>query len=306
MVFIRQDPPFVDKSVDPNGPSIDAAWHNKVDKGAGDAHDELANHAGDITNPHGVTAAQAGALTQAEADAIYKAIGYIPAWAEVAGKPTTFAPSAHKTSHATGGADVLLPSDIEALGQVYDEGALIAYAQALDFLGAGVIVSRNATTGRIEVTISGAAAGAASETAAGITEQATQAEVEAGTAGNLFATVARLKAELDRRLNAGTWTDPSLTSGWTNFSGEQPIQYRKSAAGIVTIRGLGAPGTFGVDAIVFTLPVGFRLAARERFIGATSPSGTVGQIFVQPDGRVVPLNGSTILSFSGISFEATQ
>lgn len=41
------------------------------------------------SNPHPVY------LTQAEGDALYKAIGYVPSWAEITGKPTTFPPDAH-------------------------------------------------------------------------------------------------------------------------------------------------------------------------------------------------------------------
>lgn len=91
------------------------------------------------------------------------------------------------------------PGNDARLRTIRDEGVSLADRAILDFLGSGVIVEDDSTTGRTKVTISGAAAGAASETAAGITEQATQTEVETGTAGNLFATVARLKAELDRR-----------------------------------------------------------------------------------------------------------
>jgi hypothetical protein len=71
-----------------------------------------------------------------------------------------------------------------------------------------------------------APASPASEAGAGTVELATEAEVQAGTAGVLVATVARLKAELDRRAAAMTpeaVIAPTLTSGWTNFASDATV-----------------------------------------------------------------------------------
>jgi len=38
----------------------------------------------------------------------------LPAWSDVQGKPSSFTPSAHKSTHASGGSDALTPSDIGA------------------------------------------------------------------------------------------------------------------------------------------------------------------------------------------------
>jgi hypothetical protein len=45
-------------------------------------------------------------------DTLYQAAGLT--WETLSGKPSTFAPGAHKASHATGGADALTPADIGA------------------------------------------------------------------------------------------------------------------------------------------------------------------------------------------------
>lgn len=94
-----------------------------------------------------------------------------------------------------------------AVTRFREEGALLAYATEVDFLGAGVTAAYNAVTGRLEVTISGANVGSATEAAEGTTRQATATQIQNGDAGNLFATAARLKAELDRRLTPvrGEW-----------------------------------------------------------------------------------------------------
>ena len=45
-------------------------------------------------------------------------------WTEVTGKPTAFTPAAHKTTHATGGADALTAADIGAAA-AYDSPATL-------------------------------------------------------------------------------------------------------------------------------------------------------------------------------------
>lgn len=73
-----------------------------------------------------------------------------------------------------------------------DEGVALTARPNLNFVGAGVIAQDDAVNNRTNVSISGAAAGAATEIAAGIAEIATQAETDAGTADNLI--VSPLKA----------------------------------------------------------------------------------------------------------------
>lgn len=93
----RQDIPL-DESLKTSNPKINENFT------------ELYQHAEDTANPHGVTAAQTGALTQAEADLLYKTIGYVPAWAEITGKPATFPPEFHSHKRLLGSSLYAIPS----------------------------------------------------------------------------------------------------------------------------------------------------------------------------------------------------
>jgi hypothetical protein len=107
--------------------------------------------------------------------------------------------------------------------------------------------------------------------------------------------VARLKAELDRRINplsaAPTWISATLTSGWSNQSGFQVAQYTKDPSGFVVLRGVVTGGSTGSTATILTLPVGFRPAANERF--ATVSGAGTATLEIQTDGRVVPFTATT-------------
>lgn len=125
---------------------------------------------------------------------------------------------------------------------------------------------------------------AATATGPGISEQATDAEIQAGTAGNLFATAARLKAELDRRLAHGAWVDASLLNGWVNYDTVTfwPAQYRKMADGLIQVRGIVKSGALGTP--ILNLPAGFRPGKTEGF--PASNSAGAGQVNVSPNGDV--------------------
>jgi len=76
------------------------------------------------------------AFTKAAADALYLPIGGTAAaalaapWSGLVGVPNTFAPSAHATSHATGGTDPLTPAAIGALTQTTGDGRYVQLTNA--------------------------------------------------------------------------------------------------------------------------------------------------------------------------------
>jgi hypothetical protein len=70
------------------------------------------------------------------------------------------------------------------------------------------------------------------------------------------------------------WTNLTLQNGWTNASGQQAAQYRK-IGDMVQLRGGIAGGT--LNAIAFTLPVGFRpsITVRTPITGASGSMITI-------------------------------
>lgn len=157
------------------------------------------------------------------------------------------------------------------------------------------VLTWNATTGKYEHRAPGAVT----------VPYATNAEVEGGTVTDKAVNPATLKSELDRRVTPPAVIAPTLTSGWLDFgSTYQGAGYYKDRNGRVHISGLVKNGTTGTAATIFTLPVGYRPAADQRFAQAGA-GGTFAVVDVFSDGRVVPtvVSNNANLSLSA-SFRA--
>lgn len=98
------------------------------------------------------------------------------------------------------------------------------------------------------------------------------------------------------------WTAPTFLNSWiNNGSGYNNAGFYKDEFGIVHLRGLVKSGT--MQASIFTLPTGYRPAARE-FFGTVS-NALFGSVYIDPDGSVVPWSGSNAwFSLDGITFKA--
>lgn len=135
----------------------------------------------------------------------------------------------------------------------------------------------------------------ATEAGAGIAEQATEAEIQAGTAGNLFATAARLKAELDRRVAPTAWTDvTTFVNGWTSFDATTVPRYSRVGE-IVFVEGVVKKTSPAAFETIFTLPVGFRPG--KVISEAVNASNASGNIQVLDTGEVRYVSGSAATSF---------
>jgi hypothetical protein len=188
----------------------------------------------------------------------------------------------------------------------------------------------------------GGAAAAASETSSGVVELATEAEVQAGTAGVLVATAARLKAEFDRRVptssettaglvelataaetTTGTdtaravhpaglasrltppaWTAPTLLASWVNHGAPNQVAGYRKFLGTVECRGLIKDGTMTNGTVLFNLPAGYRPSSDRQFIGLQGANGAC-RLVVQTTGDV-SIQGVTsnlFLSLESIRFD---
>lgn len=149
----------------------------------------------------------------------------------------------------------------------------------------------------------------ADEAQGGKTRQATAQQIIDGVAGNLFATAARLKAELDRRLTSEAWHvvgavgEPAFVNGWVNFGAPyETAGFYKDASGRVHLRGTVKSGA---NAAIFVLPAGYRPAADLPFSTASLNDVSARRIEVRSTGGVAQTHvGPAETSLNGISFRA--
>jgi hypothetical protein len=96
------------------------------------------------------------------------------------------------------------------------------------------------------------------------------------------------------------FTLPSLLNSWVNTVG-RPVGYYKDPLGIVRMHGFPTSGVIGNA--VFTLPAGYRPAAREFF--PVVSNDLFGAAYVDGNGDVVAYKGSNAyFSLDGIAFRA--
>lgn len=184
----------------------------------------------------------------------------------------------------------------------------------------------------------------ASEAALGSVELATEPEVQAGTAGILVATAARLKAELDRRAtpaasetvagkvelataaetSTGTdntravhpagfksaitpeaWIAPTLLNSWVNYGlGHADTAYYKFL-GRVYLKGLVKNGTVSTTSTGSIFVLPSEYRPAEKELFGVNANGVIGNIAVDTDGSVRMEAGSNAyVALNGISFRA--
>jgi Tfp pilus assembly protein PilE len=103
---------------------------------------------------------------------------------------------------------------------------------------------------------------------------------------------------------SGGWTNLSLQNGWVHYGAPfSTPRYKKSADGIVTLTGLISSGSTTSDAIIATLPAGYRPTSGRTLYGIASSTVAMGRIDIDINGNIRYLvGGNGWLSLDGIHF----
>lgn len=106
-------------------------------------------------------------------------------------------------------------------------------------------------------------------------------------------------------VGATTWVTPTLAGVWVQPGADRGAAYTRDSMGFVHLRGYATNGT---AATIFTLPSGFRPAAKEYFVSLAGGTNKPAQIQIDTAGVVSAagflLNGTEYAQLSGITFIA--
>jgi len=137
---------------------------------------------------------------------------------------------------------------------------------------------------------------AAYELLAGAPRGSVQATV---TAGNQFAKVLDSQGHSDFALSAQpAWTAPALAAGWTNLGAPYArAGYRFDTLGNVCLEGVVPNAAPAVGSLIFTLPAGYRPAARKIFAVLDAQKAVAARVDIDTAGNVLWYGtaGSTVI-----------
>lgn len=129
------------------------------------------------------------------------------------------------------------------------------------------------------------------------------------TLGNIIRSIKNLETQLvlnKKQISAQpSWVAPTFTNSWVNFGGAYEVAgYGLDQRNFVILKGVVKTGTVGTP--IFTLPAGFRPAAR-RIFSVVSSNGAeiVSRLDIEADGDVILVAGGNVFAtLDGVSFYA--
>lgn len=205
-------------------------------------------------------ATHTGAQLAATISDFASAVGALLTWSAISGKPSTFTPSAHASSHATGGGDALTASDIGAAAASHTH-TIGAWAVSLGSDATGDVYYRSSggvltrlgigSTGQVLTVLGGLPAWA---TAAGGSPAGSSGELQYNNGGAFGGMSGAVWDSTNKRLGLGTPTPAAVVHAVADSTTECGIIAQLAAS--ATANGLEVRNSAGT-AIWYVTPDGF-------------------------------------------------